>query len=84
MAASVWKGSISFGLLSIPIRLFPAARPERIKLAGCMAHARRLEHHFHPRFYFCVVIAQHHAIVSDRAPPEKMAYIISFDNIKFY
>ena len=32
MAASVWKGSISFGLLSIPIRLFPAARPERIKL----------------------------------------------------
>ena len=26
MAASVWKGSISFGLLSIPIRLFPAAR----------------------------------------------------------
>ena len=32
MAASVWTGSISFGLLSIPIRLFPAARPERIKL----------------------------------------------------
>jgi DNA end-binding protein Ku len=31
MAAS-WKGSISFGLLSIPIRLFPAARPERINL----------------------------------------------------
>jgi len=32
MAASVWKGSISFGLLSIPIRLFPAARSERINL----------------------------------------------------
>ena len=32
MAASVWKGSISFGLLSIPIRLFPAARPERLQL----------------------------------------------------
>jgi DNA end-binding protein Ku len=32
MAASVWKGAISFGLLSIPIRLFPAARPERIQL----------------------------------------------------
>jgi DNA end-binding protein Ku len=32
MAASVWKGSISFGLLSIPIQLYPAARPERIKL----------------------------------------------------
>jgi len=32
MAAAVWKGSISFGLLSIPIRLFPAARSERINL----------------------------------------------------
>src|ERR1700730_12753384 len=32
MAASVWKGSISFGLLSIPIRLYPAARTQRINL----------------------------------------------------
>jgi DNA end-binding protein Ku len=32
MATSVWKGSISFGLLSIPIRLYPAARPERVNL----------------------------------------------------
>jgi DNA end-binding protein Ku len=32
MAASVWKGAISFGLLSIPIRLYPAARSEHIKL----------------------------------------------------
>jgi len=32
MAASVWKGSISFGLLSIPIRLYPAARSQRINL----------------------------------------------------
>lgn len=32
MAASVWKGSISFGLLSIPIRLYLAARSERINL----------------------------------------------------
>ena len=32
MAASVWKGSISFGLISIPIRLYPAARTERINL----------------------------------------------------
>src|SRR5690242_2421643 len=30
--AAVWKGSISFGLLSIPIQLYPAARPERIQL----------------------------------------------------
>jgi DNA end-binding protein Ku len=32
MATSVWRGSISFGLLSIPIRLYPAARSERINL----------------------------------------------------
>jgi DNA end-binding protein Ku len=32
MAASVWTGSISFGLLSIPIRLYPAARSQRINL----------------------------------------------------
>lgn len=32
MATSVWKGFLSFGLLSIPIRLFSAARGERISL----------------------------------------------------
>jgi len=32
MVASVWTGSIGFGLLSIPIRLYPAARNERINL----------------------------------------------------
>jgi DNA end-binding protein Ku len=30
MAASSWKGFLSFGLISIPIRLSPAARTERI------------------------------------------------------
>jgi DNA end-binding protein Ku len=32
MAASVWKGHLTFGLVSIPIRLFAAARSERISL----------------------------------------------------
>ena len=32
MASSVWKGALSFGLLTIPIRLYPAARSERINL----------------------------------------------------
>jgi DNA end-binding protein Ku len=32
MAHSVWKGSLSFGLLTIPIRLFTAARSERMDL----------------------------------------------------
>src|SRR5205814_6077792 len=30
MASTVWKGHITFGLISIPIRLFSAARGERI------------------------------------------------------
>ena len=32
MPAAVWKGSISFGLLTIPIRMFTAARSERVQL----------------------------------------------------
>jgi DNA end-binding protein Ku len=32
MAASAWKGLISFGLVSIPVRLYPAARSARINL----------------------------------------------------
>jgi DNA end-binding protein Ku len=32
MATPVWKGSITFGLVSIPIRLYAAARPRRITL----------------------------------------------------
>jgi DNA end-binding protein Ku len=32
MASSAWKGMISFGLVSIPIRLYAAARPARINL----------------------------------------------------
>jgi DNA end-binding protein Ku len=32
MAMTVWKGSITFGLVSIPIRLYAAARPRRIPL----------------------------------------------------
>jgi DNA end-binding protein Ku len=30
MAATVWKGYITFGLISVPVRLFTAARSERI------------------------------------------------------
>jgi len=31
MASSTWKGHLSFGLVSIPIRLYPAARSARIE-----------------------------------------------------
>lgn len=32
MAATVWKGTLTFGLVSVPIRLVPAARAEKIPL----------------------------------------------------
>ena len=30
MASTVWKGYLTFGLISVPVRLFVAARSERI------------------------------------------------------
>src|SRR3954454_10743287 len=32
VATTVWRGYIAFGLISIPVRLFRAARTERVKL----------------------------------------------------
>ena len=32
MASAVWKGTISFGLVSIPIRMYAAARAKRANL----------------------------------------------------
>ena len=30
MANSVWKGHLTFGLVSIPVKLYRAARPEKL------------------------------------------------------
>lgn len=38
MASTVWKGYITFGLISVPVRLFTAARSERV--AFHMIHAQ--------------------------------------------
>ena len=32
MASTIWRGFITFGVISIPVRLFKAARPERVSL----------------------------------------------------
>ena len=52
MAASVWKGHITFGLITIPVRLLRAARSERVPLrelyridepaVGCGVSTRRM------------------------------------------
>lgn len=41
MASTVWKGYLSFGLISIPIRLFAAARPERISFRQVVKETMR-------------------------------------------
>ena len=32
MATAVWKGTLSFGLLAIPVKLYTAARSQRMNL----------------------------------------------------
>jgi DNA end-binding protein Ku len=44
MASTVWKGFVTFGLISIPVRLFRAARPERVKLRRLKRGAREPAH----------------------------------------
>ena len=41
MAATVWKGYITFGLISIPVRLFAAAREEHIRFHEVHRECRR-------------------------------------------
>ena len=41
MASTVWKGYLSFGLISIPIRLFAAARPNRISFRQIVKETMR-------------------------------------------
>ncbi len=48
MASTVWKGYLTFGLLSVPIRLFAAARSERVSFnqlhKECKSRIRQLQH----------------------------------------
>lgn len=41
MAATVWKGYLSFGLISVPIRLFTAARPKKVSFRQIVQETMR-------------------------------------------
>jgi DNA end-binding protein Ku len=56
MATSVWKGHLTFGLISIPIRLFSAARTERISL-------NQLHNECHTRIRMPLFCPTHNRIV---------------------
>ena len=55
MARAVWTGSLRFGLVTIPVRLFPATEPKDVRFHLMDAHGRRVRYR---RF------------VSDEEPPE--------------
>jgi DNA end-binding protein Ku len=48
MASTVWKGYLTFGLLSVPIRLFAAARGERVSFnqlhKDCKSRIRQFQY----------------------------------------
>ena len=41
MAATVWKGYLSFGLISVPIRLSVAARPKTVSFRQIVKETKR-------------------------------------------
>jgi DNA end-binding protein Ku len=42
MARAVWTGSLSFGLVTIPVRLYPATEPKDVRFHLMDAHGRRV------------------------------------------
>jgi DNA end-binding protein Ku len=41
MARAVWTGSLSFGLVTIPVRLYPATEPKDVRFHLMDATGRR-------------------------------------------
>jgi DNA end-binding protein Ku len=44
MARAVWTGSLSFGLATIPVRLYPATEPKDVRFHLMDAHGRRVRY----------------------------------------
>jgi len=62
MAATIWKGYLSFGLVSIPVKLFRAARAEKI-------HMHRLERATGARVRQVFVPANNEQTMAQMPPP---------------
>ena len=45
MASSIWKGYISFGLVSVPVRLFAAARESHVSFNQLHRCGSRIKQH---------------------------------------
>ena len=44
MAQAIWTGSISFGLVMLPVKLYPAVTPKRVRLHEFDGSGRRIRH----------------------------------------
>src|SRR6266508_3912111 len=44
MARAVWTGSLSFGLVTIPVRLYPATEPKDVRFHLMDAQGRRVRY----------------------------------------
>jgi len=44
MARAVWTGSLSFGLVTIPVRLYPATEPKDVRFHLMDARGRRIRY----------------------------------------
>lgn len=81
MAATVWKGYISFGLITIPIRLYTAARTERVSFNQIhgVCGSRIKQQTFCPR---CDKVVERSELVKGYEVEKERYVIISDDDIK--
>ena len=81
MAASVWKGFISFGLVSIPVRLYVAARSQRVNLhqLHSVCHTRLRQPLYCPT---CKRVVERSEVVKGYEDEEGKYVFIEPDDIK--
>ena len=75
MAASVWKGSISFGLVSVPIKLFAAARYSHIGFHEVHGECGHRVHHQRYCPYDKRVVTRDEIVMGYEVDDDKMVIV---------
>ena len=71
MPRAVWTGSITFGLVTIPARLFPATQPKDVRFHLTDARGRRVRYR---RFVADDEPGTEHALLSEHALPFRTSH----------
>ena len=81
MAATVWKGYITFGLITIPVRLFAAARTERVSFNQIhgVCGSRIKQQTFCPR---CERVVERNELVKGYEVEKDRYVVVDDDDIK--